>query len=231
MPRQFKVVVTGEDGEVKQYQLKQWLRDHPEEIPAGLDASDSTSHRLRDGLRKQGWRVEERETEVLLFKDGSVPASESVGESEEEASDTGPDAAFGLEWQLRDFLAQNIGTLVVNGKKLKLFVDPTGRDGVEYPSTVGPIDLLAMDELENFYVFELKRARVADRAMGQLARYMGWVKQTIGRTREVHGVIVAKQISDSLRYAASIVPNVSLFEYEVEFHLHSAGGLPPSPRD
>jgi hypothetical protein len=51
---------------------------------------------------------------------------------------------------------------------------------------------------------------------------MGWVRQTIGKGREVNGVIVAKNIGDSLRYAASAVPNVSLFEYEVEFHLKPA---------
>jgi hypothetical protein len=51
---------------------------------------------------------------------------------------------------------------------------------------------------------------------------MGWVKQTIGKDREVNGVIVAKEINESLRYAVSVVPNVSLFEYEVEFHLRSA---------
>jgi len=61
--------------------------------------------------------------------------------------------------------------------------------------------------------------------MGQLTRYMGWVKQTIGKDREVNGVIVAKEISESLRYAVSVVPNVSLFENEVEFHLQPANDV------
>ena len=38
----------------------------------------------------------------------------------------------------------------------------------------------------------------------------------------MNGVIVAKGISDSLRFAVAVVPNVSLFEYEVEFHLKPA---------
>ena len=38
----------------------------------------------------------------------------------------------------------------------------------------------------------------------------------------MNGVIVAKEISDSLRYAVSVVPNVSLFEYEVSFSLRPA---------
>jgi RecB family endonuclease NucS len=77
-------------------------------------------------------------------------------------------------------------------------------------------------------VFELKRAHSPDHAIGQLTRYMGWVKQTIGRDREVHGVIVAKTISDRLQYSASVVPNVSLLEYEVEFHLKPANQMPYS---
>ena len=58
--------------------------------------------------------------------------------------------------------------------------------------------------------------------MGQLTRYMGWVRETIGKDREVNGIIVAKDINDSLRYGVAVVPNVSLFEYEVEFHLKPA---------
>jgi hypothetical protein len=54
---------------------------------------------------------------------------------------------------------------------------------------------------------------------------MGWVRQTVGKDRAVNGIIVAKEISESLRYAVSVVPNVSLFEYEVEFHLKPAHQL------
>jgi RecB family endonuclease NucS len=114
---------------------------------------------------------------------------------------------------------------VIDGKRLQLFVDPTGRDGIEFPSAVGPIDILAVDDRNSFYVFELKRANSPDRAIGQLARYMGWIRQTIGRNRDVFGVIVAKSISENLRYAASIVPNIHLFEYEVDFHLRPAHDL------
>jgi hypothetical protein len=72
----------------------------------------------------------------------------------------------------------------------------------------------------------LKRANSPDRAVGQVARYMGWVKQTIGKDKEVYGVIVAKAISDKLRFARSVVPNVLLFEYQVTFTLRQAHDLP-----
>jgi endonuclease len=114
----------------------------------------------------------------------------------------------------------------VQGKRLHLYVDATGRDGVEFPTAVGPIDILANDDSGAFYVFELKRARTPDHAVGQLSRYMGWVKHTIGKDREVHGVIVAKTIPESLHYAVFIIPNLSLFEYEVSFKLTLAHGFP-----
>ena len=190
----------------------------------GLDPTSATSHQLRNGLRKAGWSVQETETEVRLMVPGTNQLESTVdavlGEAEEEIEDD--IAAFGLESQLRDFLAQNLSAIPVDGKRLRLCVDPTGRDGVEYPTAVGPIDILAIDDDEQFVVFELKRARSPDHAIGQLSRYMGWVTQTIGRGRSVRGVIVAKSISQNLRYSIAVVPNVSLFEYEVKFELKSA---------
>jgi hypothetical protein len=56
---------------------------------------------------------------------------------------------------------------------------------------------------------------------------MGWVSQTIGKGRQISGIIVAKEISDKLRYAVSVVPNVSLFEYEVDFRLKLAQEVRP----
>lgn len=220
------VVIAKDDGGVEMYPMKEWLRQHPQHVPPGLDPTMSTSHQLRNGLRRLGWSMQETPDEVRLLmptNQGTSPVIDEVlGVEGEEYEPEAAEAYFGVEYQLRDFLAQNIGAIPVNGKRLRLYVDPTGRDGVEFPTAVGPIDILAVDDSNGFFVFELKRARSPDHAIGQVARYMGWVRQTIGRDQEVHGVIVAKSISDSLRYAVAVVPNVSLFEYEVEFHLKPA---------
>jgi hypothetical protein len=173
--------------------------------------------------------MQETSGEVRLLKPGSETNSAIVeqvlGRDDAEDIDETGSPFFSLEYQLRDFLAANLGTIVVNGKKLRLFVDSAGRDGVEFPTGVGPIDILAVDDGGAFFVFELKRANSPDKAVGQLARYMGWVKQTIGSGREVFGVVVARSIGENLRYAVSVVPNVYLFEYEVEFHLRPAHEL------
>jgi hypothetical protein len=220
------VVVPRDDGGVEVYPLKEWLRQHPDQVPSGLDATASTSHELRRGLIRLGWTLQETPTEIRLIKPGTVADDHLVNEvlgSEDLPEAENGQPYFSLEYQLRDFLASNLATIVINGKRLRVYVDPSGRDGVEYPTAVGPIDILAVDEENSFFVFELKRASSPDKAIGQIARYMGWLKQTIGKDRGVFGVVVAKTISENLRYAVAAVPNVYLFEYAVEFHLRPAG--------
>jgi len=218
------VVIPNEDGGVQVHPLKEWLRQHPDENPTGIDPSSSTSHQLRNAMRRAGWTMQETPSEVRLIKPGQAATSELVQEilGSGEADDERPEMGFSLERQLQEFLASNLSAISVNGQRLSVYADAAGRDGIEYPSAVGPMDILAVDEKGALYVFELKRANSADKAIGQVARYMGWVRQTIGKDHDVFGVIVAKTISENLRYAASVVAGVFLFEYEVEFHLRPA---------
>jgi hypothetical protein len=138
---------------------------------------------------------------------------------------TNEDASFALEAQLRDFIVQNLIRIPVNGKRLALYSDSSGRDGVEYPTAVGPIDILTVDDAGNFFVFELKLERGPDRALGQLARYMGWIKLNVAQGRGVTGVVVARSIDERLRYAVAVIPNVVLLEYEVEFRVHEVSSI------
>lgn len=229
--KKFVVIIPREDGGAELHPMKEWLRQHPEHIPSGCDANTvggSTSRQLRGALVKLGWTSNETTDQVQMIPPSQTlnPAIKEIFESATDDDELeGSDPAFGLEAHLRDFIAQNIEVIDVGGKRLQLFVSQEGRDGIEYPTAVGQIDILAIDESGNFYIFELKRARSPDAAIGQLTRYMGWVKQTIGKDKTVNGVIVAKEISQNLRYAVSVVPNVSLFEYEVSFQLKPAHQL------
>lgn len=127
--------------------------------------------------------------------------------------------AFALETHLRDFLARNL-QLIEEG--LSLFRDETGREGIEYPTDTGPIDLLAVNRNGDFVVFELKVSRGPDRALGQLMRYMGWVRKKLAGTKDVRGIIVAQRMDDGLKLAASENPRIRLLEYELSFKVRPA---------
>jgi hypothetical protein len=225
MGKRFNVVVARDDGGVEFHAMKEWLRRNPSHLPTPGDASSKTSRQLLGLLRRQGWRIEELEDEVRLFVPGTAPtpAVQAVlGESEPDEDIAEAALAFGLEAQLRDFLAHNIRSIRVGGRSLRLYSDGSGRSGVEFPTEVGPIDILAVDEADRFVVFELKLDRGPDRALGQLARYMGWVRARLSPTAEVSGVIVARTIDERLRYAVAVMPRVTLLEYEVSFQVREA---------
>lgn len=222
--KRFNIVLPREDGSVEVHPMKDWLRRHPEHLPPEMNPSTSTSHQLRNTLKKRGWTVEELANEVRLFMPGHTagPAVDSLLGLDDDTAAPDSSVAFALEAQLRDFIAQNLKNIAVAGQSLKLYVDQTGREGIEYPTDVGPIDILAESRTGGFFVFELKLDHGADRALGQLARYMGWVKRHLAGSLSVNGVIVAREIDDKLRYAASVIPNVTLLEYEIDFRVRES---------
>jgi hypothetical protein len=217
------VVLPKGDGGADVYPMKKWLRDHPEHLPADTQVNHLTSHQVRGLLIKRGWTMRESPDEISLIPPGADASSVaniiSNATSDDSEEEVGDELTFALESQLRDFIASNLASINVTGKKLKIYSDNSGRKGIEYPTGDGPIDILDVDDQDGFYVFELKRADSPDRAMGQLARYMGWLKHTHGMERSVNGIIVAKAVDDRLLYAALAVPNVYLYEYEVSFRL------------
>ena len=69
---------------------------------------------------------------------------------------------------------------------------------------VGRADLICTDENDDIVVIELKRGMTSDEAIGQVLRYVGWVKENIaGDQRDVHGWIVTGDYDEHLRLAAS----------------------------
>lgn len=182
---------------------------------------------LYDPKRHGSWEIRKRadgrlEVGELASGGGTDDGSEDGDEGEVDGGTEATDFLFPLERHLRDFLAKNIRSVSAGGKALTLYTHDNGQVGIEYPTAVGPIDILAVDAEGNFFVFELKLGRGPDAAIGQLARYMGWVKCSLVGDRQVTGVIVAKTVDDKLRYAASVIPNAVMLEYSMSFALHPA---------
>ena len=220
--QRFTVAIPNEEGGIVLYTMKGWLRQHPEKMPPGLgsDPSIPNSRQLFAGLKKMGWSFQESDEEIRLFPPG-IPV-QSIREEDDDETET----YFALESQLQDFLASNLEQIPINGMKLKLYKGSDGRSGKEYDTkTVGKIDILANDEKGDLVVCELKRAAAPDQAIGQLSRYMGWVKKTIGIGKKVRGVIIAGEIDDYLKYSIEAIPDVSLYEYKVRFDLKEVKGF------
>jgi RecB family endonuclease NucS len=66
----------------------------------------------------------------------------------------------------------------------------------------------------------MKVSRGYDRTAGQLLRYMAWVKKNLAGSKKVRGLIVAREISEDLKLAVSLISDVQLIEYELSFKLH-----------
>jgi endonuclease len=92
-------------------------------------------------------------------------------------------------------------------------------NGMDYPVDGTSIDILATDTTGRFVVIELLLSRGYARAIGRLLRYMGWVQLNLAEAKPVRGMIVAAEIGEDLRLAASRLPDVQLVEYEIGLKL------------
>ena len=130
---------------------------------------------------------------------------------------------FVMEKYLEEFIEANFDKIDF-GAKLELYQDEEHR-GRQYPTQIGKIDLLAIDkERKEFLVMELKKGRSSDEVIGQILRYMGWVKEELAvedfKDYDVSVVIILKKKDDKLEYALKMVSDkIKVFLYTVSFEL------------
>lgn len=125
---------------------------------------------------------------------------------------------FAMEKHLEEFIEKNFDKISF-GENLELYQDEED-SGRQYPTSIGPIDLLAVNKAKKeMVVIELKKGRSDDVVVGQISRYMGWVKENLANDYKVRGVIIVKEGSERLDYALKITPDVSLFQYTVSFDI------------
>lgn len=142
---------------------------------------------------------------------------EQMIEKEEVESIQKPE--FSLEKHLEDFLLRNWESTDL-GKKFELIEEEGDIVSPQYRTDVGNIDLLVRDkETKQFVVIELKKGQTSDDTIGQLARYMGWVKEHLKSSNDVRGIIIAGTEDKRLKYAAKALPNCELLLYKVSFSL------------
>ena len=107
--------------------------------------------------------------------------------------------------------------------KLKIYEDAEGIDGQQYSTEIGLIDIFAMEQASNsFVVIELKKGRPSDQVVGQILRYMGWVKQNLCTDGQaVKGLVICRDPVPKLSYALTMVNNIDVHYYSVSFTLRN----------
>lgn len=133
----------------------------------------------------------------------------------EPGSEGPPEIPISLEKQIEDFLACNVG-LIEPGLRLHKEED---REGRQYPTDVGVIDMLCRRPNGDFVVVELKRGRGSDTVVGQISRYMGWVKKHLAAGHEVFGIIIAADADEEMQYAVTAHPNLRARYFVIKLEL------------
>jgi hypothetical protein len=167
------------------------------------------------------------------FLDESIESREGVGYGSDSqvvagialGEETSPIVQrFALERHLHNFLLENWNSLEL-ARDWAIYGEPGDEEaGYEFPTEVGKIDLLAKHRHEpRWLVIEFKRDQSADQTVGQVLRYMGWVRKHLAKADEkVSGLIISRLSDRSMPYALAMVPDIDLQTYEVQFKLKSA---------
>jgi len=93
--------------------------------------------------------------------------------------------------------------------------------GQQYQSDTGPIDILAVSkDKKALLVVELKKGRVSDMVVGQIQRYMGYVKDELAEEGQtVRGAIIAFEDDPKIHRALSVTQNIDFYTYKIHFKL------------
>jgi len=127
---------------------------------------------------------------------------------------------FALEKHLEDFLVENWKQSEL-GKHFDIYEEEGELVGQQYPSDTGPIDILAISkDKKMLLVVELKKGRASDNVVGQIQRYMGYVKEELAEENQlVKGAIIALDDDLRIKRALSVTSNIDFYRYEISFKL------------
>lgn len=149
-----------------------------------------------------------------LIKDNSPSKIISTDATIEDPS------VFALEKHLEDFLVANWDQTIL-GREYDIFEEEGELVGQQFLSDTGPIDILAVSkDQKEILVVELKKGRASDAVVGQIQRYMGYVKDELCEDNQiVKGIVIALEDDLRLRRALSVTNNIEFFRYKVDFKL------------
>lgn len=155
-----------------------------------------------------------------LISGAASPASAVVA-SDASVQDV---AAFALEKHLEEFLVTNWSSTEL-GKTWDIYEDESGKVGKQYQTDTGPLDILCVrKDKKALLVVELKLGRPSDAVVGQILRYMAFVREELAEDyQEVRGIVIALEDDQRIRRALAMVPSVEFYRYQISFKLVKGG--------
>ena len=169
----------------------------------------SGKHYLQLRTTMRNYKISDKDFEELLNDINKIEYSLPEGMQK-----------FHLEADLENFLVATWDN-IKEFDNLQIYKSEKGRIGKQYPTETGPIDILCVDKTNNdFVVFELKKDKPTDRVVGQIKRYMGYVKEKLAKDgQNVRGIIIAFEKDDKLKYALKTITDVKLMTYSIKIQL------------
>jgi len=128
--------------------------------------------------------------------------------------------AFAMEKHLEEFLIEN-WTQTELGKNYDIVTEDGEIIGQQYDTGVGTIDILAISkDKKTLLVVELKKGRASDVVVGQIQRYMGFIKEELLEPyQDVKGIIIALDDDKKIKYALNVTNNIEFYRYKIDFKL------------
>ena len=130
-------------------------------------------------------------------------------------------STFAMEKHLEDFLIENWSQTEL-GKEYNILTEDGEIIGQQYKTEIGDIDILGISkDKKTILVIELKKGRTSDVVVGQIQRYMGFIKEELAEPdQNVKGIIIALDDDKKIKYALNVTTNIEFFRYKIDFKLY-----------
>jgi restriction system protein len=158
--------------------------------------------------------ISDYQAEIDELIGGALPSPPS-----DPAVEVSDPSGFRLEKYLEQFLFENWDNTLL-GKEYDIY-EEDGEPARQYETDTGPLDILAVSkDRKTLLVVELKREKAADAAVGQVLRYMSFVKEKLLQPgQKVRGMIIAREEDPKVRRALSMTPDIDFLVYRMTFSL------------
>lgn len=124
-------------------------------------------------------------------------------------------SAYAKEKELEKFMIKNWEEISLSENYDLVPNKSTGKPGQNWAGS-GPLDILAIKkDKSELLVIELKKGQASDEVVGQITRYMGWIKKNLASdNQEVKGLIIALEEDRNIRLSLDVVNNVKFLRYK-----------------